>query len=67
MRLKNESLKIESRKVKKGGFILLDYSDRNDYEEGIEFINNLGWSRQDLLGFCYSLEWDSKSTMWRRN
>lgn len=67
MRLKNESLKIESRKVKKGGFILLDYSDRNDYEEGIEFINNLGWSRQDLLGFCYSLEWDVKSTIWQKN
>jgi hypothetical protein len=66
-RLRNESLKIASRKVKKGGFILLDNSDRNDYEEGIEFINNLGWSRQDLQGFCYSLEWDVKSTIWQKN
>jgi len=66
-RLRNESLKIASYKVKRGGFILLDNSDRNEYKQGIEFINSLGWSRQDLNGFCYSLEWDSRSTIWQRN
>jgi tRNA A58 N-methylase Trm61 len=66
-RLRSESLKIVSKKVKKGGYLLLDNSDRNEYKEGIEFIDNLGWSKQDFNGFCYSLEWDSKSTMWRRN
>ena len=35
-------LKIASREVKKVGCILLDNSDRNDYDESIEFINNLG-------------------------
>ena len=66
-RLRNESLKIASYKVKRGGFILLDNSDRSEYKQGIEFINNLGWSRQDLNGFCYSLEWDSRSTIWHKN
>jgi predicted O-methyltransferase YrrM len=65
-RLRNESLKIASYKLKRGGFILLDNSDRNEYKQGIEFINSLGWSRQDLNGFCYSLEWDSRSTIWQR-
>ena len=66
-RLRSESLKIVSHKVKKGGYLLLDNSDRNEYKEGIEFIDNLGWSKQEFYGFCYSLEWDSKSTMWCRN
>ena len=66
-RLRNESLKIASYKVKRGGFILLDNSDRIEYKQGIEFINSLGWSRQDLNGFCYSLEWDSRSTIWHKN
>lgn len=66
-RLRSESLKIVSNKVKKGGYLLLDNSDRNEYKEGIEFIDKLGWSKQDFNGFCYSLEWDSKSTMWHRN
>jgi len=66
-RLRSESLKISSNKVKKGGYLLLDNSDRNEYKEGIDFIDNLGWSKQDFNGFCYSLEWDSKSTMWHRN
>ena len=66
-RLRSESLKIVSHKVKKGGYLLLDNSDRNEYKEGIDFIDNLGWSKQDFNGFCYSLDWDSKSTMWCRN
>jgi hypothetical protein len=66
-RLRSESLKIVSHKVKKGGYLLLDNSDRNEYKEGIEFIDDLGWSKQDFNGFCYSLKWDSQSTMWRRN
>ena len=66
-RLRSESLKICSNKVKRGGYLLLDNSDRNEYNDGIEFINNLGWSKQDFNGFCYSLDWDSKSTIWHRD
>jgi hypothetical protein len=66
-RLRNESLKIVSSKVKMGGYLLLDNSDRNEYNEGIDFIDSLGWSKQDFNGFCYSHEWESKSTMWHRN
>ena len=66
-RLRSESLKIASSKVKRGGFILLDNSDRYQYQKGVEFLNELGWNRKDYEGICYGVEFDSKSTIWQRN
>lgn len=66
-RLRSESLKIASSKVKRGGFILLDNSDRHQYQKGVAFLNELGWNRKDYEGICYGLEFDSKSTIWQRN
>lgn len=65
-RLRSESLKISSNKVKKGGYLLLDNSNREAYAEGINFIDRLGWSRKELTGFCYGYEWDSQSTIWQK-
>ena len=66
-RLRNESLKIASSKVKRGGFILLDNSDRYQYQKGVAFLNELGWNREDYEGISYGVEFDSKSTIWQRN
>ena len=66
-RLRSESLKIASTKVKRGGFILLDNSDRHQYQNGVAFLNELGWNRKDYEGICYGLEFDSKSIIWQRN
>lgn len=66
-RLRSESLTIASSKVKRGGFILLDNSDRHQYQKGVAFLNELGWNRKDYEGICYGLEFDSKSTIWQRN
>ena len=60
-RLRSESLKIASSKVKRGGFILLDNSDRHQYQKGVAFLNELGWNRKDYEGICYGLEFDSKN------
>jgi hypothetical protein len=65
-RLRSESLKIASSKVKRGGFILLDNSERHQYQKSVAFLNELGWNRKDYEGICYGLEFDSKSTIWQR-
>ena len=65
-RLRSESLKIASKKVKRNGYILLDNSDREEYSDGINFLNKLGFIKKELSGLCYSLDWDSKSTIWQK-
>jgi hypothetical protein len=65
-RLRSESLKIASKKVKRNGYILLDNSDREEYSDGINFLNKLGFIKKELSGLCYSFDWDSKSTIWQK-
>lgn len=65
-RIRNQSLKIVAQKVKKGGHLLLDNSNREEYSDGINFIDMLGWHRKELNGFCYGYEWDSLSTIWHK-
>lgn len=65
-RLRNESLIIAIKKVKEGGFILLDNSDRKEYGTGIGLLNSSKFSKEILSGLCYNLDWDSQSTLWQK-
>jgi hypothetical protein len=65
-RLRNESLIIAIKKVKDGGFILLDNSDRKEYAIGIDLLNKSKFTKRTFSGLCYSLAWDSQSTLWQK-
>ena len=64
-RLRSQSLIISSRKIRKGGYLLLDNSDRVEYKEGINYLERLGWNRKEFLGLCYCYDWDSSTTVWQ--
>ena len=65
-RLRSQTLIIASQKVNPQGYILLDNSNRVDYSEGINFLEQNGWIKQNLNGMCFNYEWDSYSTLWQR-
>jgi hypothetical protein len=66
-RLRSQSLKILSIKIKSGGYILLDNSDRKEYSEGIQFLYNLNFKKTLFRGLCYGLPWDSQATLWQKD
>lgn len=65
-RLRSKSLILASQKLRDGGFLILDNADRDDYKEGIEFINRLGWQSKEMGGICYGYNWDSYATIWQK-
>ena len=65
-RLRNESLIIAIKKVKEGGFILLDNSDRKEYRNGIDLLDSSKFSKRIFSGLCYSFDWDTQSTLWKK-
>ncbi len=65
-RLRSQSLIILSKKVKSGGYILLDNSDRKDYSEAIRSLNPRKYKITLCKGLCYGLPWDSESTLWQK-
>jgi hypothetical protein len=53
-------------KVKPGGVLVLDNSDRPEYAEALALLDGAGWRRQDFAGpapYCFAF---SRTTVWRR-
>jgi len=65
-RLRSDSLIIASTKVKNNGYILLDNSERPQYQAGINHLDNLGWKRIDFTGLCYNFDWESSTSIWQK-
>ena len=53
--------------VKPGGYLLLDNSERKDYNSGISLIDEKGWKKRVFNGTCFALQWDSSSTIWKNS
>ena len=49
-----------------GGYLLLDNSDRVEYEEGIHYLEEHEWWKTDLSGLCYDYDWESSTTVWQK-
>jgi predicted O-methyltransferase YrrM len=53
--------------VKPGGYLLLDNSERKDYNSGISFLDEKGWKKRVFNGTCFAFQWDSSSTIWKNS
>jgi hypothetical protein len=53
--------------VKPGGYLLLDNSERKDYNSGISFLDEKGWKKRVFNGTCFGFQWDSSSTIWKNS
>jgi hypothetical protein len=62
-RLRSQSLIISANKIMSGGHLLLDNSDRLEYNEGMNYLEKLGWKRIKLVGLCFGYEWDSHTSV----
>ncbi|MDA9962496.1 hypothetical protein N9D63_06385 [Opitutales bacterium] len=65
-RLRSKSLIISADKIMRGGYLLLDNSDRVEYKEGIHYLKEHEWRKTDLSGLCYDYDWESSTTVWQK-
>ena len=53
-------------KVKPGGYLLLDNSDREQYEEAHHYMKAMNWEIFNFSGLCFADEWGTQSVFWRK-
>jgi hypothetical protein len=59
---------IESMKrIKENGIIILDNSDRTDYQQGINLLIDKGFKKIDFSGFCPIVNFKSQTAIFYRN
>lgn len=59
-------IKHAARKIKIGGIVVLDNSERPRYQEGLDFLSNSSFKRTDYFGFGPYLTTFWKTSMWVR-
>lgn len=59
-----ECIRAVKSKLKPGGHIILDDSDRTAYEESFEILKD--WQKSMISGYAYMSDFKSHSTVWKR-
>ncbi len=66
-RRRNNCMDQSLKKIKPGGVIILDNSDRPEYEEGIRHLIAGGFRKIDFSGFCPIVNSKSQTAIFYRN
>jgi hypothetical protein len=66
-RRRNKCMCHSLKKIKPNGVIILDNSDRTEYEEGISHLMANGFRRIDFSGFCPIVNIKSQTAIFYRN
>ena len=59
-------VKRAATKLKPGGHLLLDNSDREQYEEAHHYMKSMNWETFKFSGLCFADEWGTQATFWRK-
>jgi hypothetical protein len=66
-RRRNNCMAQSLKKIKPSGVIILDNSDRSEYEEGISHLTAGGFRKIDFSGFCPIVNFKSQTAIFYRN